>query len=91
MCRTSFSRDVSKSNLFCIAKIDLTARLVLKSISSTVLMLLSKSLLAKGFSMKSSAVALHRFSYYILLQAKNFAQSEDLSKESEIVDLAMPE
>lgn len=42
-------------------------------------------------SYKNDPEALHRFSYYLLLQAKDFAQNENLAEDAEIVNLASEE
>jgi hypothetical protein len=40
-------------------------------------------------SYKNDPEALHRFSYYLLLQAKSFAKDINLAEDAEIVNLAI--
>lgn len=42
-------------------------------------------------SYRDDPMALHQFSYYLLLQAKDFARNKDVTEENQIVDLAREE
>ncbi len=42
-------------------------------------------------SYRNDPAALHQFSYYLLLQAKDFARNEDVVEDNEMLDLAREE